>query len=477
MAGIAGPSLVLAILLSGIISVFLALPYAELGATYPLEGGPYAFPRLAMGNITGFLMGWGFFLYLFVGTAVVFEIFVLYLGFYVPGLSVGDTLTFKGIFIAISVLWALTIINILGIKWGGLYSVITTIGKLIPLAIFVLMGFINFQGGNFTPFMPYGFSGLSLAVTIFFFSYTGFEAIVVPTNEIENPSKTIPKAMILTIFISVIVYMLIAIAFIGIIDWQGAHISFKDWSAISKLSSPMSFISKSVGLFWLAAVVTFGAIIGTGGCGGSKVLIQGRLPHAMAKDKLFWSSMSKLHPRFGTPANSLLLSSFLTTIILLIFRKPSSVALIASITIAIPYAAAVLSIPILRKVDPKKERPFKIPFMYGFSLVGFILSTFLFYWGSWPWTLIGSLLMLSGFPAYLFVKDKNPVWKRTLWIPVYLLGIVAVSFLGDLSSPNFLQLNSLKILRPPFDLIILGIFAIVIFIWVFKKNIKYHVQK
>lgn len=477
MAGIAGPSLVLAILISGIIAIFFALPYAELGSAYPLEGGPYAFPRLSMGNITGFLMGWGFFLYLFVGTAVIFEIFVLYLGFYVPGLSIADTLTLKGTFIAVAMLWILTFINILGIKWGGLYSVITTIGKLIPLGIFVLIGFINFKGDNFLPFMPYGFSGLSLAVTIFFFSYTGFEAIVVPTNEVENPSKNIPRAMILTILISVVVYMLISIAFVGIIDWEGSHIALKDWTAVSKLSSPLSSVSKSLGLFWLAVVVTFGAIIGTGGCGGSKVLIQGRLPHAMAKDGLFLSNMKKIHPRFGTPANSLILSSLLATIIMVIFRKPAAVALIDSIIIVIPYAAAILSIPILRRVDSKTPRPFKIPYMHFFSLIGFILATFLYYWGSWPWTLVGSLLMLSGYPTYLLVKDRDTDWKRTLWVPVYMLGIVLISFLGNLTSSNFLPVDSLKVLKAPYDLILLGAFSIVIFIWIYKKNVKYHLKK
>jgi basic amino acid/polyamine antiporter, APA family len=477
MAGIAGPSLILSIFLSGIISIFIALPYAELGAAYPLEGGPYAFPRLAMGNLSGFLMGWGFFLYLFVGTAVVFEIFVLYLNFYIPGLGIQDTLTLKGTLVATALLWILTIINILGIKWGGLYSIVTTIGKLIPLAIFAIMGFVHFHPDNFTPFMPYGFSGLSVAVTIFFFSYTGFEAIVVPTNEIENPSKNIPRAMFLTMFFSIAVYMLIAIAFLGIIDWQNSHLAVKDWNAISKLSSPLSSVSKGLGFFWLAAVITFGAIIGAGGCGGNKVLTQGRLPHAMAKDGLFWSYMSKLHPRFGTPSNSLILSSLLTTIFLFLFRKPAAVALMASITIVVPYGAAILSIPILRKIDPKTIRPFKIPLMLPFSLVGFILTTFLFYWGSWPWTLVGSLMLLTGYPVYFLVKDKKPEWKRTLWIPTYLLGIALISFLGNLTASNFLPIDSLNLIKFPYDLIIMGVFALFIFFWVWRNNSKEHLPK
>ena len=81
MGAVAGPGLLLAILLSGIITIFMALAYAELGAAFPIDGGPYAFPRLAMGDLVGFLMGWGYFLYLFIGTAAIIDIFVVYLDF------------------------------------------------------------------------------------------------------------------------------------------------------------------------------------------------------------------------------------------------------------------------------------------------------------------------------------------------------------------------------------------------------------
>ncbi len=474
MGAVAGPSLILAILFAGIITAFLAIAYAELGAAFPLTGGPYSLPRLALGDFGGFIMGWGYFLYLFIGTAAIIDIFVVYLGFYVPGLAEGGTLTPMGITIAVIALWVFTFINIFGVKWGALYSVITTIGKLIPLALFTLVGFFYMKADNFTPFMPFGFSGITLAITLFFWSYTGFEAIVVPSEEVKNPSRNIPLAMLLTVVLSIIIYMVISIVFVGMLPWEGLNLGAHSWQDVKELTSPLSDVSKALGLPWLAAIATIGAIIATAGSGGSWVLIQGRMPYAMAKDNLFWSPVGKIHPKFQTPAFSLIFTSVLTTIILITIPNFPSVALIASVTAVVPYAAAVLAVPILRKTKASTARPFKLPLHKLITIIGFILSTYLIYWASFPWTIVGAILMLTGYLAFLLVRTKNIELKRNNWILVYLIGIIIVSCLGDPTFVfnNFLPWTPAGILMMPYDLIVLTIFAIAIYMWAYRINTK-----
>ena len=475
MGAVAGPGLIIAILISGLISLIFALGYAELGAAYSLPGGPYAFPRLSMGNFMGFLIGWGYFIYLFVGTAAIIDIFVTYLGFYIPGLAVSGTLTPLGIAIAVAFLWVFTYINILGVQWGGLYSLITTIGKLIPLLIFFLIGLFYFKSGNFSPIIPFGWTGVTIAVTMFFWSYTGFEAIVVPAEEIIKPHKTIPLAMVLTIFITIAVYLLIAIVFVGMLDWQQLGLSFKGWKSLEALSSPLADISKGLKLPWLAAIATVGAIIATGGSGGTWVLIQGRLPYAMAKDHLFWKSMSQLHPRYKSPAKGLILSSILSTLILVAIPHFASVALIASITVIVPYAAAMLALAIQRAKDPQTERPFKLPFVNGFAIIGFVMASVLVYWASWPWTLIGALLLLTGYPAALLVKErKDRPFTDNLWFLVYLVGLTVMSLLGDpqFAFNNFLKIKPLGLFVMPYDYIILTVFSLVIYFWAYRIYTK-----
>ncbi len=475
MGAVAGPGLLLAIVIAGIITIFLALPYAELGAAFPIEGGPYAFPKLAMGKLTGFLMGWGFFLYLFIGTAAIMDIFIVYLGFYIPGLAHGGTLTHLGVTIGVVGIWIFTIINIFGVKWGSIYNIVTTIGKIIPLILFVIIGFLHLEVGNFTPFMPYGISGVTIATTLFFWSYTGFEALVVPTDEIKKPSITIPWAMILTILITIVLYVIIAFVFVGIIDWQQLGYGFENWEELGKLTSPLSDVASAVNLPILALLAMIGAVIATGGQGGSWVLIQGRMPHAMAKDKLFWSLMGRTNKKYQTPAYSLIFTSVLTSIIMIAIPDFPSVAMIASCVVALPYAAAVLAVPILRITKSDVERHFKLPWHYVFTVIGFIFSSFLIYWASWPWSVIGAGLFVTGYLAFFLIKDRsNAGWGRSMWIPVYLIGICIISLIGDKNFHfnNFTSIEPLNYLPMPYDLIVIAIFSILIYLWGFHINVK-----
>ena len=122
-----------------------------------------------------------------------------------------------------------------------------------------------------------------------------------------------------------------------------------------------------------------------------------------------------------------------------------------------PYAAAVLSVPILRITKSEVQRPFAVPFKYVFTAIGFILATYLIYWASWPWTLVGCLLLLTGYPAFLFVKEKKKDWGRSLWVFVYLLGIVVISFLGDsrFCFNNFTPWTPKNYLPMPYDIVVL----------------------
>jgi APA family basic amino acid/polyamine antiporter len=208
MGSVAGPAAIVGILLLGVVIILLALPYAELGSAFPMSGGPYAIPRRALGDYGGFLMGWGYFLYAFVGTAAIIDVFVEYLGTYVSGLWNGTTgiITWEGIGIALVFLAIFTILNILGVKWGSIFAIVTTFAKLIPLLLFAVVGlFFLRQGGlsNFTAFgfAPFGWTGVFFAMALGFFAFTGFEAAVIPGDEVKNPARTIPIATIVSVLV------------------------------------------------------------------------------------------------------------------------------------------------------------------------------------------------------------------------------------------------------------------------------------
>jgi amino acid transporter len=151
-----------------------------------------------------------------------------------------------------------------------------------------------------------------------------------------------------------------------------------------------------------------------------------------------------------------------------------AVALIASITALVPYAAAAMSVPILRKTRADAPRPFKLPIPRVITGVGFILATLLVYWASWPWTLVGGILMLIGFPLFLLVRTHHLDLRRNTWLWIYILGIVIVSYLGDTNFiyENFLPVGPLGIIHMPYDILVLTIFAILIYAWAYVSNTK-----
>ncbi len=474
----AGPALTLAIVFVGIIMTMLALVYAELGSRFPITGGPYAIPRIALGNSAGYLVGWGYFLYAFTGTAAIIDVFVTYLGFYVPGLSVGLTLTDTGIGIALVALAIFTVINVMGVKWGGFFGIATTVAKLVPLILFAGIGLLFLHYGNFTPFMPFGWSGVAIAMALAVFMFTGFEAVVIPSGEVKNPSKTIPRAMIITMAVVVVVYVLIGIAFVGMINWSGLGMNVGDWSfstGIGSLGSPLSDVAKGAGYGLLAAVVTIGAIISTAGAGSDWVLFQGRVPYAMANDGLFPKVMGRVDKRYATPALSIVFASVLTGIIQVLFPFFPNVVLLASITTLIPYAAASVSLAILRKSPNLGVKDhFRLPAGTTIAFLGFVLSSVLIYWATWPLTLIGVVLTLLGFPLYLFVQNRKMEFRRQAWLWVYVIGLALISFVGD---TNFITSGVLPIPGPlgyvpmPYDLVVVAIFSSLIFFWAYRCNV------
>jgi amino acid transporter len=144
-------------------------------------------------NIRCFFMLSYYFLYAFIGTAPIIDAFVTYLNFYVPGLGVGQTLTPLGISTAAIVLWMFTAINVVGVKWGGLYSVITTVGKIIPLLVLAAVGLAFMNFGNFSPFMAYGWTGVTLAMAFEFWASTGFESVRLRKGRVQIMSRLMSK--------------------------------------------------------------------------------------------------------------------------------------------------------------------------------------------------------------------------------------------------------------------------------------------
>ncbi|HZY71096.1 MAG TPA: amino acid permease [Thermoplasmata archaeon] len=481
MSSVAGPLFLVSMVLLGAVVLLLALPYAELGAAFPQTGGPYVFPRKALGRLGGFTMGWGYFLYAFIGTAAIIDIFVTYLGYYVPGLASGLTLTPLGVVVALAVLATFTVVNVVGVRWGTLFAIVTTVGKLIPILAFTGIGLILLHAGNFAAggVAPFGWISVGFAMSLGFFSFTGFEAVTIPAEEVRNPRRTIPRVMGLTVGIVTLIYVLLAVAFTGAIRWGPLGLQFGDWGSLGGLSSPLADLANGLGFPVLAAIVAVGAVISTAGAGSNWVLLQGRMPFAMAQDSLFFRAMSRVHPKFGTPHYALMFSSVLTGATLVLIPSFPAVALIASITALVPYGTAALALLVLRRTEPTVDRPWRLPLARVLAPAAFILATVLVYWAAWPWTLVGAAAILVGVPLFFLLPKSEPTGERRglehlPWLVTYLTGVTVVSFVGDpfYVYQNFLPVAPLGLLPTPWDLGVLVVFGLGIFYWAYRTAVR-----
>lgn len=459
MGSVAGPALIVALALLGVVVILMALPYAELSAAYPITGGPYSLPRRALGNFAGFLMGWGYFLYAFIGTAAIIDVFVEYLGTYWSQLTFVNSsgvlsISWLGVAIALVFLVGYTLLNIAGIRWGSAFAIVTTFAKIIPLVLFGLIGLLLIRVGNFTAFgfAPFGWTGIAFAMALGFFAFTGFEAASIPAEEVKDPKHTIPRATILSVLIVTAIYAVVALAFIGGVRWGALSITPGDWGSTGALL--LNNVADAWGLGILGTVVVLGALLSTLGAGGDWVLLQGRMPFAMARDGLFFKSLAKVHPRFGTPALALIFASALTGVVLIALPNFPEVALLASITTLVPYGAAALALLVLRRTDGGAERPFRLPAAWVLTPASFVVATVLIYWASWPWTLLGVLLTMVGIPLYfLFTSAAFRHWTRLAEMAIAvgtLAGLGLVLVYAPWSSATFsgagTYLNGLPIL-------------------------------
>ncbi len=274
-AGYLGPSSIFAWLIAGLMAITIALCFAECSSLLPRVGGPYAYAKEAFGDLTGFMVGWSLLIASWSAIAVFPLAFVSYLLFFYPAMPQWMQVLIKIFFVLF-----LTIINYYGVKEAGKANDILTILKLAPILLFTLFGFVYFLFNpglflaNFTPLAPLGFGGMGSALVLIFWAYVGFELVTVPSDEIKDAKKTIPKAIILGMGIITLFYLVTNLVILGSVPWV----------QLSTSTAPLS-LAGSVLLGGLGAILlTFGALFSISGSDEAGILSSARIPYAMVTD-------------------------------------------------------------------------------------------------------------------------------------------------------------------------------------------------
>jgi amino acid transporter len=401
-AGLLGPFSLVAWVVAGIIAIVIALCFAQCSALLPRVGGPYAYARAAWGPFAGFIVGWSLWLAEWISLAVFPVAFTQYLMFFFPGLNWISQVTVRLLFVVF-----LIVTNVVGVKAAGKTNDVLTVVKLVPLVFFAVIGLlfmvfnVTLVTANFSPFSPFGVGSFGAALVLIFWAYAGFEISTIPADEINDPGKTIPKAIILGISIVTVFYLTTNIVLFGVRPWRLLAL---DKAPLTAATGAILVSSPTLALIGVI-IVGVGALISVSGSDESGMIGTSRLGYALAADGLFPSVFARVHPRFKTPYLGIIISA-VTALVASVIGNLSMLIATSVFFMAVAYAATSGSTFFLRRMGAKTHFNLRSLFI---PILGVIFSLYLITQCSFSQIALGLILLLVGVPIYIKYSPKKEI--------------------------------------------------------------------
>jgi basic amino acid/polyamine antiporter, APA family len=381
----------------------LARVFSNLSKLMPqADGGPYAYSRKGLGDFAGFLVAWGYWISVWCTNAAIAVSLVSALSTFFPALATHSLLA---VFTGLGAIWLLTWINTLGIVTSGKLQFITTLLKIIPLILVAAGGLFFIRGDHFLPFNASGladFEAISTTATYTFFAFLGLECATIPSGSVSNPEKTIPRATMLGMLVTTSVYIVSTVSVMGMIpgkDLQHSVTPFTDAAVIIFGSSARYWVSAGI------AIAAFGALNGW-------ILIQGQMPRAIARDKLFPLVFAKDN-RKGVPARGIIIGSILVSALMAmnytrgLVEQFKFLILLSTLTVLVPYLFSAASYIIIRM--EKRQLTAGNGWIPAITLaaLAFLFSIWAIAGSGREIVYWGFLLLLTGVPFYVMIRWKN----------------------------------------------------------------------
>lgn len=482
-ATVAGGASIVSWILGGLVLALLALVHAELGATYPVSGGTARFPFITFGALGGFTGGWMAWLQAVTIAPIEVEATLGYLNSQFTSLNLinaNGTLDGKGILIGAGFMLVFAVINTMGVRWLAETNSIAVIWKvLVPtITIFALL-FTVFHFHNFTAgggFAPYGFHGVFAALPLgIVFALEGFEQAIQVGGEAENPQRNIPRAVIISMIIGTLIYLLLEVAFVGALDPSNLVHGWAHPISGVKAFGPYATLATAAGLGWLSTLLIIDAVISPAGTGLVYVGTASRLSYGLGQNRYFPGVISRVSRR-GVPFVSICIAFVVGLLTFLPF--PSWAGLVGLVTSAtvIMYAMAPLSLAGLRRQDPDRPRGYRLPAAGVLCPIAFICADLIVYFAGfstifWLYVLIAIGFIAFGLYQWSLPAERRTVisWKSAYWIIPWLAGLILISWQGQYngSPPTVFGVTLLATMRLPnwWDLFTVAAFSLAIYYW------------
>lgn len=458
-AQIAGPAALFSWALATVMILLIGLVYAELGTMFPISGGVVRFPHLAFGSFASYSMGWITWLASVAVAPIEVEAVLQYssgLADFTREVEVnGDTvhtLTGLGGVVAVLLMALFTVINYLGVRhFARINNVLVWWKLLVIVVVIVAFLVVAFNGVNLSSFgfAPAGAEGVFSAIASagIVFSFLGFRQGVELAGETSNPKRNVPIAVIGSVLITGVLYVLLQLAFVGAVDPADLARS-GGWESLSFANDfgPLAAIASLIGLVWLAIVLYVDAVVSPGDTGLIYTAATTRMAYAMGRNGNAPRALASVN-RHGVPWIALLVSFVLGLVFFLPF--PSWQQLVSFITSAtvLSFGSGPLVLAALRRRVPDRPRTFKLPGGDVIPFLAFFSANMIVLWAGWDtnWKLmIGVLIGFVLLPIF-HVTSRGTAppleFRSGYWVLVWLVGLTLISWLSDYHGLGVLHLG------------------------------------
>jgi APA family basic amino acid/polyamine antiporter len=413
---IAGPAIIAAFVLAGTAAFFAGLCYAELGAMVPIAGSAYTYAYATLGKLVAWIIGFALLFEYGISAAPVaqqfsgtFQTLLRSGGIVMPHWAQTSHFVANGPWWAvwqwdfahsqydvIGALFVLVLSTLLlvGIRETATVNNIFVILKIAALGVFVIFGIGLFHASNLMPFAPLGWgslqpfsggngAGIVPAAALVFFSYIGFDTATTTAQECGNPQRDVPLGVIGALIIGTLIYCTVAVVLVGAVPWRHVDQNAALAAALAPLHNP--FVD------W---TITLGVIAGTTSVGLGSLLGQTRIFYVMSRDGMLPPFVSKIHPRFKTPALMTMITGVGIALLTLVVPLDQLLNLV-NVGTLLAFIVVSLGVIYLRVKRPDIERPFRSPFVPVFPIIGIVIDLILIVFGLSPETLIWFLCSLG----------------------------------------------------------------------------------
>ncbi|MGE0236504.1 amino acid permease [Methylocystis sp.] len=371
----AGPGVALSFLIAGVASAAAALSYAEFAGMIPVAGSAYTYAYAVLGELAAWIIGWDLLLEYALVVAVVAIGWSAYLqallaqfGLALPEWASGASGTgpdrVVDLFAALGALGVAGLLT-LRIELGARFNTAMVVIKIAAALLVIAAGIPYVRVENWTPFMPFGFSGVAQGAAVVFFAVFGYDTLTTAAEEARAPQRDVPRAVLLSLVVALTLYIAMSLVLTGVVRYDTLD-----------NPAPVATAFAALGLRWVAFIVSLAAVAGIISVMLAFLLACARIWFAMSRDGLLPAWFAKLHPRFQTPYRPTLIAGALTALVAALYpiKEVAELVNIGTLSAFVVICSAII---VLRRTRPDARRSFRAPFVPFTPLVGVGFSIWL----------------------------------------------------------------------------------------------------